>query len=443
MNANPQTLNLAPLLIVKSVGKSFLKPDGDELVVLDHVGLTLRPGEIVGLLGRSGSGKSTLLRLIAGLDSPTSGVVDYQGSPVVGPTRGIAMVFQSFALFPWLTVLENVQLGLEAQRLPELEIRKRSLQAIDLIGLDGFESAYPRELSGGMRQRVGFARALVVHPSVLLMDEPFSALDILTAETLRTDFLDLWGEGQLPIRSVLLVTHNIEEAVQMCDRLLIFSSNPGRVVSELPVDLAHPRSTVDPRFQALVDRVYVEMTAKRRGELRGGELKMERFAGTGIGTALIHVSSNLLSGLVEAVNESPYNGKADLPVIAEDLHMEVDDLLRVAEALQMLRFAEVEGGDIRLTEAGSAFAHGESDERKHLFARHLLTYVPLAAHIRRILDERSSHTAPKSRFFDELEDYMAEESAEQTLRTIISWGRYAETFAYDDQRQVFSLENPA
>ena len=443
MNANALPHGLAPLLTVKSVCKSFLKPDGDELVVLDHVGLTLRPGEIVGLLGRSGSGKSTLLRLICGLDTPTSGVVDYQGSPVAGPTRGIAMVFQSFALFPWLTVFENVKLGLEALRLPEAEIRKRSLQAIDLIGLDGFESAYPRELSGGMRQRVGFARALVVHPSVLLMDEPFSALDILTAETLRTDFLDLWGEGQLPIRSVLLVTHNIEEAVQMCDRLLIFSTNPGRVVSEIPVDLPHPRSTVDPRFQALVDRVYVEMTAKRRGEVRGGELKAERFAGTGIGTALIHVSSNLLAGLIEAVSGSPYNGKADLPVIAEDLQLEVDDLLRVAEALQMLRFAEVEGGDIRLTEAGSAFARGESDERKHLFARHLLTYVPLAAHIRRVLDERSSHTAPKSRFFDELEDYMAEESAEQTLRTIISWGRYAETFAYDDQRQVFSLENPA
>jgi NitT/TauT family transport system ATP-binding protein len=369
-------------------------------------------------------------------------VVDYQGAPVAGPARGIAMVFQSFALFPWLNVLENVQLGLEALRLSEAEIRKRSLQAIDLIGLDGFESAYPRELSGGMRQRVGFARALVVHPSILLMDEPFSALDILTAETLRSDFLDLWGEGQLPIRSVLLVTHNIEEAVQMCDRLLIFSTHPGRVVSEIPIDLPQPRSPLDPRFRALVDRVYVEMTAKPRGEARVGP-KNERFAGTGIGTALIHVSSNLLQGLIEAVSAAPYNGKADLPVIAEDLHMELDDLFRVGEALQMLRFAEVEGGDIRLTEAGLAFARSETDERKHLFARHLLTYVPLAAHVRRILDERSSHTAPKSRFFDELEDYMAESAAEQTLRTIISWGRYAETFAYDDQRQVFSLENPA
>src|SRR6202044_1017041 len=232
MNANPHAKNLAPLLDVQGVCKSFRKPDGDQLVVLENVNLTLRPGEIIGLLGRSGSGKSTLLRSIAGLDDPSSGEVNYLGHPVAGPARGIAMVFQSFALFPWLTVFENVALGLEAQNMPRAEIRKRSLAAIDLIGLDGFESAYPRELSGGMRQRVGFARALVVHPNILLMDEPFSALDILTAETLRTDFLELWGEGQLPIKAVLLVTHNIEEAVQMCDRLLIFSTNPGRVGSE-------------------------------------------------------------------------------------------------------------------------------------------------------------------------------------------------------------------
>jgi NitT/TauT family transport system ATP-binding protein len=442
VNATAPELNLAPLLDVHSVCKSFRKPDGDELVVLEDVNLTLRPGEIVGLLGRSGSGKSTLLRSIAGLDGPTRGVVNHLGAPVSGPARGIAMVFQSFALFPWLTVLENVQLGLEALGVPVPEMRKRSLQAIDLIGLDGFESAYPRELSGGMRQRVGFARALVVHPNILLMDEPFSALDVLTAETLRSDFLDLWGEGQLPIKSVLLVTHNIEEAVQMCDRLLIFSSNPGRVASEIPIDLPQPRHTQDPRFRALIERVYVEMTARPRGEPRAGP-KSERFPGTGIGTTLTHVSSNVLTGLMEAVNEPPYNGKADLPVIAEEQHLEVDELFPAAEALQLLRFAEVEGGDMKLTEAGVQFARGETDERKKLFARHLITYVPLAAHVRRVLDERASHSAPKSRFFDELEDYMAEDAAEQTLRTIISWGRYAEVFAYDDNRQAFSLENPA
>jgi NitT/TauT family transport system ATP-binding protein len=440
VNAIAPALNLAPLLDVQGVCKSFRKADGDELVVLEKVNLTLRPGEIVGLLGRSGSGKSTLLRQIAGLDEPSSGVVNYLGHPVSGPASGIAMVFQSFALFPWLTVLENVQLGLEAQGVAEAEMRKRSLQAIDLIGLDGFESAYPRELSGGMRQRVGFARALVVHPNILLMDEPFSALDVLTAETLRADFLNLWGEGQLPIKAVLLVTHNIEEAVQMCDRLLIFSTNPGRVVGEIMVDLPQPRRAQDPRFRALIERVYVEMTARPRGEVRTGP--KERFPGTGIGTTLTHVSSNVLMGLIEAVAAPPYNGKADLPVIAEEQHLEVDDLFPAAEALQLLRFAEVEGGDIRLTEAGLEFARGETDERKKLFARHLITYVPLAAHVRRVLDERASHTAPRSRFFDELEDYMAEDAAEQTLRTIVSWGRYGELFAYDDHAQVFSLENP-
>ena len=442
MNAVAPALNLAPLLDVQGVCKSFRKPDGDQLVVLENVNLRLRPGEIVGLLGRSGSGKSTLLRLIAGLDEPSSGLVSYLGHSVSGPASGIAMVFQSFALFPWLTVLENVQLGLEALGVPEAEMRKRSLQAIDLIGLDGFESAYPRELSGGMRQRVGFARALVVHPNILLMDEPFSALDVLTAETLRSDFLDLWGEGQLPIKSVLLVTHNIEEAVQMCDRMLIFSTHPGKVVSEIPVDLPQPRHAHDPRFRALIDRVYVEMTARPRGEPRTGP-RTERFAGTGIGTQLTHVSSNVLTGLMEAVHEAPYNGRADLPVIAEEQHLEVDDLFPAAEALQMLRFAEVEGGDIRLTEAGLEFARSETDERKKLFARHLITYVPLAAHIRRVLDERASHSAPRSRFIDELEDYMAEDAAEESLRTIISWGRYAELFAYDDNRQAFTLENPA
>src|ERR1700761_4417005 len=386
-------MNNSPLLQCSQVRKAFPKPDGEELLVLDGMNLELREGQIMGLLGRSGSGKSTLLRLIAGLAEPSSGHLRYLGQPIMGPAPGIAMVFQSFALFPWLSVFENVALGLEAQRMPRAEIRKRSLAAIDLIGLDGFESAYPRELSGGMRQRVGFARALVTHPNILLMDEPFSALDVLTAETLRSDFLDLWGEGQLPIKAVLLVTHNIEEAVQMCDRLLIFSTHPGRVVSEINIDLPHPRHALDPRFRALVERVYAEMTARRgtADQKHGG--RVERFPGTGIGTILTHVSSNLLSGLMEAVSEEPFRGQADLPDIAETLQMEAGDLLPVAEALQMLRFAEIERGDIRLTEAGAQFVREETDERKRLFSRHLLTYVPLAAHIRRVLDERKGKPA--------------------------------------------------
>src|ERR1700757_5103146 len=246
----------APLLELHAVRQSFPKPDGNQLLVLDDINVELAPGQIVGLLGRSGSGKSTLLRLIAGLARPTAGSITYLGKPIVSPAPGIAMVFQSFALFPWLTVLENVQLGLEALGLPETEIRQRAIAAIDLIGLDGYESAYPRELSGGMRQRVGFARALVVHPNILLMDEPFSALDVLTAETLRPDLVDLWIEGRLPIKSVLMVTHNIEEAVLMCDRVLVFSSNPGRVAAEFKIDLQHPRNRLDPAFRQLVDTLY-------------------------------------------------------------------------------------------------------------------------------------------------------------------------------------------
>lgn len=430
-----------PLLRVSDVRKAFPKPDGGELLVLEGVNLQLAPGQIVGLLGRSGSGKSTLLRLIAGLAQPSAGELDYLGQPIGGPARGIAMVFQSFALFPWLTVFENVALGLQAQRLPEAEIHRRSLAAIDLIGLDGFESAYPRELSGGMRQRVGFARALVVHPNILLMDEPFSALDVLTAETLRTDFLDLWSEGRMPIKGVLLVTHNIEEAVLMCDRVLVFGSNPGRIVTEISVTLPQPRNRLDPTFRALVESIYFEMTARPAGDAPGA--RVEWFPGLGIGTLLPRISSNLLSGLMEVVAAPPFNGKADLPEIAARLQMEIDELFPVAETLQMMRFVEVEGGDIQLTEAGSAFANAALDERKKIFAQHLLSYVPLAAHVRQILDERASHVARMSRFSDELEDYMAPHAAEQSLRAVIGWGRYAKVFAYDDASATFSLENPS
>jgi NitT/TauT family transport system ATP-binding protein len=428
------------LLQIQSCCQAFPKPDGEDLLVLDDINLTLAEDEIVGLLGRSGSGKSTLLRLIAGLARPISGSVVYSGQPVTGPAPGIAMVFQTFALFPWLTVLENVQLGLEALGLPEAQIRQRALDGIDLIGLDGYESAYPRELSGGMRQRVGFARALVVHPNILLMDEPFSALDVLTAETLRTDFLDLWIEGKLPIKGVILVTHNIEEAVLMCDRILVFSRSPGHIIEEIKVDLPQPRDRLEPDFRDLVERIYVAMTA--RAAAPPPRVAPDRIPGMGIDMVLPRASANSLAGLIEEVAGAPYNGKADLPVIASALQMEVDDLFPVAESLQLLRFAEIEGGDIRLTDFGKQFAEAGTDDRKKLFQRQLLAHVPLAAHIRRVLQERANHTAPRSRFRDELEDHMTAESAQHTLRSVIAWARFAEAFAYDARSETFSLENP-
>jgi len=423
------------LIEIKGVSRLFPKGSGEDLLVLEKVDLSIRAGEIVGLLGRSGSGKSTLLRIIAGLVTPSSGEARCRGEIIAGPPRGVAMVFQSFALFPWLTVLQNVELGLEALGVDSAERRKRALAAIDLIGLDGFESAFPKELSGGMRQRVGFARALVVHPDLLLMDEPFSALDVLTAETLRTDLVDLWTDGRLPIKSVLMVTHNIEEAVLMCDRILVFSSNPGHVAAEFKVDLPHPRNRLDPAFRQLVDSLYARMTQRP-------EPKLPSTASAGVGMVLSHVSSNSISGLIETLAGEPYNGHADLPVLAGHLQLEVDEIFPLAEALQLLRFAQLSEGDLTLTEAGRRFAHLETDDRKKLFAQHLIENVPLMGLIRRVLDDRPSHAAPAARFRIELEDYMSEHYADETLHTIVSWGRYAELFAYDEQSETFSLENP-
>ncbi|MBN8905688.1 MAG: ABC transporter ATP-binding protein, partial [Rhodospirillales bacterium] len=296
------TLAAETLLEVRGCRQAYHKDTTAALIVLDDVNLTIRQGEIVALLGRSGSGKSTLLRIVAGLLSPTSGEVLWRGRALHGPAEGVAMVFQSFALFPWLTVKENVELGLEAQGVARDERDKRAEAAIDLIGLGGYESAYPKELSGGMRQRVGLARALVVHPDLLLMDEPFSALDVLTAETLRTDLIDLWSEGKLPLKSVLMVTHNIEEAVLMADRILVFSSNPGRVATELRVTFPHPRNRLAPAFRQMVDDIYALMT--RRAAPPDG-----RTPGAPAITAaspLPRVGSNEMAGLLEALAAPPY-----------------------------------------------------------------------------------------------------------------------------------------
>ena len=430
-----QTAPQDRILTLRGVSRGFPRGSG-EVQVLADVDLSLFGGEIVGLLGRSGSGKSTLLRIISGLIKPSSGEVVYRGQPVNGAAVGIAMVFQTFALFPWLTVLQNVEAGLEALAVPPRESRRRALSAIDLIGLDGFESAYPRELSGGMRQRVGFARALVVEPTILLLDEPFSALDVLTAETIRTDLLDLWIEHRLPTKSMLLVTHNIEEAVFMCDRILLFSSNPGRVSAEIEVTFPHPRNRLDAAFRQLVDDIYAKMTAR---PTTGAAEHAHRLH---LASRLPPVSTNMMAGLIETVAAPPYDGKADLPDIARTLQLEVDELFPVAEVLQYLGLAEIKEGDIQLSADARNFAELGPQPRKIMFAQHLLASVPLAQHIRHVLDERPGHRAPRMRFEQELEDYLSDGAAEETLDTVIDWGRYAEIFAYQDQAEMFSLEDP-
>ncbi len=416
------------LVQVRGVRQAYHKESSAELLVLDGVELSLAEGEVVGLLGRSGSGKSTLLRIVAGLLEPTAGEVLWRGVPVVGPAPGVAMVFQSFALFPWLTVEENVELGLEAQGVGRAERAHRAEGAIDLIGLGGYESAYPKELSGGMRQRVGLARALVVHPDLLLMDEPFSALDVLTAETLRTDLIELWSEGRLPVKGVLMVTHNIEEAVLMCDRILVFSSNPGRVASELRVPFPHPRNRLALPFRKLVDDIYALMTRRARTPVAT------------LAQSIHPVSTNLMAGLLETLSVPPYDGRADLPALAGALQLEADDLLPMGEALQLLGLAVLEEGDIRLTDKGRGFVESDTEARKRMFEQALRQHVPLAAEIRRVLDERPAHRASAVRFRDELEDFMSPDYAEETLRAVITWGRYAELYGYDEDADQFFLE---
>jgi len=425
------------LINVTNCRQAYHKDANADLVVLDDVNLTLHEGEIVALLGRSGSGKSTLLRIVSGLLKPTAGSVTWRGTELDGPTEGVAMVFQSFALFPWLTVQENVEIGLEARGVARAQREKLSEAAIDMIGLGGFENAYPKELSGGMRQRVGLARALVVHPDLLLMDEPFSALDVLTAETLRTDLIDLWMEGKLPVKSVLMVTHNIEEAVLMCDRILVFQSNPGRVAHELMVPFPHPRNRLDPDFRQMVDDIYGIMTRRApAGPKTAATVPVPPLA-----MPLQRVGTNMMSGLMETLAAESYNGRADLPALAASLQYEVDDLLPLADTLQLFRFAVLEEGDILLTDLGRSFVNADVEERKRIFAAALREQVPLVNMIRQVLDERWNHRASAVRFRDELEDHMSPDYADDTLRTVIAWGRYAELFSYDEEAEQFGLED--
>ncbi len=426
------------LLELQSVTQSFLKPEGRSLKVLDDVSLALHQGEIVALLGKSGSGKSTLLRIIAGLMTPTAGTVKLGGRAVSPDALDIAMVFQSFALFPWLTVLENVELGLEAQGVPEKEMRKRALAAIDLIGLDGYESAYPRELSGGMKQRVGFARALVVNPAILLMDEPFSGLDVLTAETLKTDFLELWIERKIPIKSVLLVTHDIEEAVLMADRILIFADAPGRIAAEIKVGLSHPRDRQSAAFSAIVEQIYRLMTSG----MKPRELAA-RPAESTLYDKLPRVSPNQMAGFMETLAVAPYNGRADLPELDTALGMSTEEMLELIEALRILRFIDVAEGDIHLRPPAVMFVDADTQKRKQIFADLLIKHVPLAEHVYRVLQGRPGNSAPRIRFLTQLEDHMAEEEANEALAAVTSWGRYAELFAYNDNTEMYSLENPS
>jgi NitT/TauT family transport system ATP-binding protein len=432
--------NGVPLISAEHVAKAFPLPEGNELTVLHDVHLNVNAGEVVALLGRSGSGKSTLLRIMAGLIQPTSGRVTVDGKDLKGANPGVAMVFQSFALLPWLTVQENAELGLTARGVDKATCAREAETALQMVGLEGFESAYPRELSGGMRQRVGFARAFVMHPEVLMMDEPFSALDVLTAENLRGEISDLWEQGKFPAKSILLVTHNIEEAVMLSDRVVILGANPGVVRGEMRVDIPRPRKSKDPRFAALVDYIYTVMT---NPTAKVGEFSRNAFTEQPLPPSrfpmLPHARVGGISGLLEIIHES--GGREDLPKLAERLQLEVDDLLPTIDAAVMLGFATVEHGDVHITPAGTEFATAGVDRSKELFAEHMLQNVPFVNTVVETLRQKKNGKVDKEFFIDILDEHFSETEAERQFQTLIYWGRYAQLFEYDaDEEKLYRAE---
>ncbi|MCU1700975.1 MAG: nitrate transporter ATP-binding protein [Mycobacterium sp.] len=412
------------LIEVDDVCKSFPGAAGEDLRVLDSIDLQLRTGEIVALLGRSGSGKSTLLRIIAGLIPATTGTVRYRGSELNGTNPGAALVFQSFALMPWLTVQDNVELGLTARGVSPAHRKQRALDAIDMIGLDGFESAYPKELSGGMRQRVGFARALVLEPDLLLMDEPFSALDVLTAENLRTELVNLWMGENFPTKAICIVTHNIEEAVLLADRVVVLGANPGRILTEVRVDLERPRDRRAPAFEALVDQLYGQLTGRETVEAVA-----EHVAVTPITRPLPDASVGGLAGLVEIVYAN--GGVIGLADLADELNFEIDDLLPLVDAGAMLGLVTVGDGELVLTETGTQFTTADIQTSKKIFANQTRSLAPLVRTICRALTGSADGTLRAGFFLDLLQRGFSADDARRQLDVAIDWGRYGELYDYD------------
>jgi NitT/TauT family transport system ATP-binding protein len=417
------------IIEARKVEKVYGKPGESRIQVIAPTDLSIYPGEIVALLGPSGSGKSTLLRILTGLSKPSSGQVLWHGKKVDGPCPNVSIVFQSFALFPWLTVLDNVEAPLKALGAPPHERMKRSLRTLDSVGLDGFETAFPKELSGGMKQRVGFARALVVEPEVLFMDEPFSALDVLTAENLRSELLELWEGKKMPTRAVFIVTHNIEEAVSLADRVIVLGKNPGRIRTDFRVPIPRPRDRRDQRFLQVVDYIYRALTQPEANpEFRplpdpsAAPDSVEKPQGYAM---LPHARSGGVAGLLELLVDR--NGRDDIYKLAEELSFEIDDLLPIVEASSMLGYITVKEGDVEVTTEGMRFAEADILKRKELF-RVAAMRLPLIRQIVRALESKSDHSLPEEFFRDMLEEHFSEQETERQLETAVQWGRYAELF---------------
>jgi NitT/TauT family transport system ATP-binding protein len=433
-----------PIIQAHAVEKFYVQPDGNRIEVVAPIDLDVEPGKIIALLGPSGCGKSTLLRILSGLARPSSGQILWHGQPLDGQTPGVGIVFQSFALFPWLTVLENVEAPLEARGMAAVERHKRALRMLDTVGLDGFETAYPKELSGGMKQRVGFARAMVVEPEVLFMDEPFSALDVLTAENLRGELLELWLSKKMPTSAIFIVTHNIEEAVLLADRIIVLGKNPARVRSDFVLDLPHPRDRKGQRFVELVDYIYKVMTEPevehvlpgvQAAQLEGGRSTKQKYQ------MLPHARVGGMGGLLEILQDR--GGREDLYKLSDELALDVDDLLPIIEACAMLGFSSLKEGDVEITEEGRAFANADILTRKVLFREAALRHVTILQQIDHVLHAKSDHSIDEEFFHDILDEHFSQDEVERQFQTAMNWGRYAEIFDYDpESKRLMLAEHP-
>jgi NitT/TauT family transport system ATP-binding protein len=429
-----------PIIRAQAVEKFYLKPDGNRIEVIAPVDLDVEAGKIVTLLGPSGSGKSTLLRMLTGLSKPSSGEVLWHGQPITSQNAGVSIVFQSFALFPWLTVLDNVEAPLEARGVGALERHKRALRILDTVGLDGFESAYPKELSGGMKQRVGFARALVVEPEVLFMDEPFSALDVLTAESLRNELLELWLSKKMPTRAIFIVTHNIEEAVLLADRVIVLGRNPARVRADFQVELPRPRDRKSARFVELVDYIYKIMTQPDLALALPGTTAAGQKPSRQKYQMIPHARVGGIAGLLELLQDR--HGKEDLYRLAENLVMDAEDLLPIIEASVLLGFATLKEGDVEITPEGTHFAEADILTRKTLFRQAALKNIVILQQIDSVLHAKTDHSISEEFFYDILDEHFSQDEVERQFETAMNWGRYAEVFDFDRESHRLILAEP-
>lgn len=441
----PRRDDSEPILEGRALEKFYLQPDGGRIQIISPTDIKIMPGQILALLGPSGCGKSTLLRMLTGLSAPSAGEVFYHGRKLTDDPPNVGIVFQSFALFPWLTVLQNVEAPLEARGVSAAERHERAMRIIDSVGLDGFENAYPKELSGGMKQRVGFARALVIEPEVLFMDEPFSALDVLTAETLRGELMELWNDRKIPTRAIFIVTHNIEEAVVLADRVIVLASHPARIREDFEITLAQPRSRKSEPFESLVDHIYRVLTQPELEHEIPAEMKSAPAVPAPALPSpryiqLPHVRAGGIAGLLEILVD--HDGRQDLHRISHQLMLESDDLLPIVDACVLLGFARVERGDAEITELGRELASADIQRRKEIFREALLAHVPVLQQMTSALQSKKDGTMLLDFFHDLLDEHFTEDEVHKQLDTVIQWGRYAELFDYDSVTGRLSRNKP-